>query len=133
MSGAIERAPGIDVGHAVAGHRRLTLKQALLGMAGALGLAAAATYGVHYWQVGRFLVETDDAYVQADSIVIAPRVAGYIGEVLVNDNQPVEAGQVLARSTIVTSGRRSTRQWRIGRRPPPRSPTWALNSSCSSR
>jgi membrane fusion protein (multidrug efflux system) len=97
MSGAIERAPGIDVGHAVAGHRRLTLKQALLGMAGALGLAAAATYGVHYWQVGRFLVETDDAYVQADSIVIAPRVAGYIGEVLVNDNQPVEAGQVLAR------------------------------------
>jgi membrane fusion protein (multidrug efflux system) len=66
-------------------------------MAGAIGLAAATTYGVHYWQVGRFLVETDDAYVQADSIVIAPRVAGNIAEVLVNDNQPVTAGQVLAR------------------------------------
>jgi membrane fusion protein (multidrug efflux system) len=97
MSGVIERAPGIDAGHAVAGGRRLTLKQALLGMAGAIGFAAAGTYGVHYWQVGRFLVETDDAYVQADSIVIAPRVAGYIGEVPVGDNQPVKAGQVLAR------------------------------------
>lgn len=97
MSGVIERAPGIDVGHAVAGRRRLTLKQALLGMAGAIGFAAAATYGVHYWQVGRFLVATDDAYVQADSMVIAPRIAGYVSEVLVNDNQPVKAGQVLAR------------------------------------
>ena len=66
-------------------------------MAGAIGLAAAATYGVHYWQVGRFEIATDDAYVRADSIIIAPRVAGYIAEVLVNDNQPVKAGQVLAR------------------------------------
>ncbi len=97
MSGVIERAPGIDAGQGLIGRRHLTLRQALLGIAGAVGLAAAAAYGAHYWQVGRFLVETDDAYVQADSIVIAPRVAGYIGEVLVNDNQPVKAGQVLAR------------------------------------
>ena len=97
MSGLVERAPGIDAGRAGVGRRRLTLKQALLGMAGAIGLAAAATYGEHYWQVGRFEVETDDAYVRANSIIIAPRVAGYIAEVLVNDNQPVKTGQVLAR------------------------------------
>jgi membrane fusion protein, multidrug efflux system len=97
MSGVIERAPGIDAGQGLIGRRHLTLRQALLGVAGAVGLAATGAYGAHYWQVGRFLVETDDAYVQADSIVIAPRVAGYIGEVLVNDNQPVKAGQVLAR------------------------------------
>src|SRR6185437_8956790 len=97
MSGVIERAPGIDAGPARVGRRRLTLKQALLGVAGVIGLAVAATYGTHYWQVGRFEVETDDAYVRADSIIIAPRVAGYISEVLVNDNQPVKAGQILAR------------------------------------
>ncbi|HET7882092.1 MAG TPA: HlyD family secretion protein [Acetobacteraceae bacterium] len=96
MSGAIERAPGIHAGQRKGG-LRLNLKQTLIGAAGAIGVALAATYGMHYWQVGRFLVETDDAYVQADSIIIAPRVAGYIAEVPVNDNQPVKAGQVLAR------------------------------------
>ena len=43
------------------------------------------------------MVATDDAYVQADNTLIAPRVSGYISQVLVTDNQPVKAGQVLAR------------------------------------
>ena len=43
------------------------------------------------------MVETDDAYVQADNTLIAPRVSGIISEVLVTDNQPVKTGQVLAR------------------------------------
>ena len=43
------------------------------------------------------MVDTDDAYVQADNTLIAPRVSGYISEVLVADNQAVKAGQVLAR------------------------------------
>ena len=42
------------------------------------------------------MVATDDAYVQADNTLIAPRVPGYISAVLVADNQPVKAGQVLA-------------------------------------
>jgi membrane fusion protein, multidrug efflux system len=42
-------------------------------------------------------VSTDDAYVQADNTLIAPRISGYISQVLVTDNQPVMAGQVLAR------------------------------------
>jgi membrane fusion protein (multidrug efflux system) len=52
---------------------------------------------VEYWRTGRFLVSTDDAYVQADNTLIAPRVSGYLGQVLVTDNQPVKTGQVLAR------------------------------------
>ena len=95
MSGVIDRVIVADVGSL--GRRNLTVKRALAALAGALGLAAAATFGVRYWEVGRFQVETDDAYVQADSIIIAPRVPGYIAEVLVDDNQPVKAGQVLAR------------------------------------
>jgi membrane fusion protein (multidrug efflux system) len=35
--------------------------------------------------------------VQADNTLIAPRISGYISEVLVADNQVVKAGQVLAR------------------------------------
>ena len=49
-------------------------------------VAAGAFFGYDYWTVGRFEVSTDDAYVQADNIAIAPRVAGYISEVLVGDN-----------------------------------------------
>jgi membrane fusion protein (multidrug efflux system) len=91
MSEAIRQGPRV---------RRLdlpALKRALLALAAAGGISAAAYYGVEYWQVGRFEVTTDDAYVRADSIIIAPRVPGYIAEVLVADNQPVKAGQVLAR------------------------------------
>ena len=62
-----------------------------------LGAAAATGFGYHYWSVGRFLEATNDAYVKADSTTIAPKVSGYIADVLVEDNQPVKAGQVLAR------------------------------------
>jgi membrane fusion protein (multidrug efflux system) len=77
--------------------RRPRLKHVLLAAAAIGGLAVAADYGTDYWRNGRFMVETDDAYVQADNTLIAPRVSGYISQVLVTDNQTVKAGQVLAR------------------------------------
>jgi membrane fusion protein (multidrug efflux system) len=40
---------------------------------------------------------TNDAYITADYTLVAPRVAGQIAEVLVDDNQVVKAGQILAR------------------------------------
>src|SRR4029078_2359616 len=72
--------------------RRIALILALLA-----GTAAGAYYGHGYWTTRRYLEPTDDAYVKADSTIIAPKVSGYIGEVLVGDNQPVKAGQLLAR------------------------------------
>jgi membrane fusion protein (multidrug efflux system) len=87
-------APGIQTG---ATRRKGLLKRTALGALAVLGLAAGAHYGQEYWQNGRFLVATDDAYVQADNTLIAPRVSGYISQVLITDNQPVKAGQVLAR------------------------------------
>lgn len=72
-------------------------RPALLAGAAILGLAAAGQFGWNYWTVGRFEVSTDDAYVQADNSIIAPKVSGYLSEVLVTDNQPVKAGQQLAR------------------------------------
>jgi multidrug resistance efflux pump len=60
-------------------------------------LAGAAWYGWDYWTVGQYLVSTDDAYVKADNTTIAPKVSGYLREVLVGDNEPVKTGEVLAR------------------------------------
>ena len=40
---------------------------------------------------------TDNAFVQADTVSVSPQVSGYVAEVLVADNQRVEAGQVLAK------------------------------------
>ena len=34
--------------------------------------------------------------MKADSTIISPKVSGYIAQVLVGDNQPVKAGQLLA-------------------------------------
>ncbi len=60
-------------------------------------MAGAVKYGWDYWTVGQYLVSTDDAYVKADSTTVAPKVSGYLREVLVGDNERVRAGQVLAR------------------------------------
>ncbi|MBN9007953.1 MAG: HlyD family secretion protein [Rhizobiales bacterium] len=76
---------------------RQAIKRAALAVIIALGIGSAVHFGHHYWTVGRYLESTDDAYVKADSTIIAPRVSGYIAQVLVTDNQPVKAGQVLAR------------------------------------
>jgi membrane fusion protein (multidrug efflux system) len=76
--------------------RWLTLRRALVLGAAILAIAAAAGYGRYYWTTGRFQVSTDDAYVQADSTIVAPKVSGYLSQVLVADNQPVTAGEPLA-------------------------------------
>jgi len=76
---------------------RRAIKRAALALALVLGVAAAADFGHYYMTTGRYLETTDDAYVKADSTIIAPKVSGYIANVLVSDNQPVKAGQLLAR------------------------------------
>jgi membrane fusion protein (multidrug efflux system) len=60
-------------------------------------LIVGIIWGVHWWFVGRFIQSTDDAYLQADSVTVAPKVSGYIAEVYVADNQSVPAGAPLVR------------------------------------
>lgn len=59
-----------------------------------LVVACAGVYV--YLQGGRY-VETDNAYVKADKIPVSAEVAGRVAEVLVRENQPVTAGQMLFR------------------------------------
>ena len=46
---------------------------------------------------GQTAPTTDDAVVSADSTLVAPRISGTIQSVLVEDNQAVKAGQLLAK------------------------------------
>jgi membrane fusion protein (multidrug efflux system) len=77
--------------------RKLNFRKLLMAGAAVAVVAGAAWYGWDYWTVGQYLVSTDDAYVKADNTTIAPKVSGYLREVLVGDNERVKAGQVLAR------------------------------------
>jgi membrane fusion protein (multidrug efflux system) len=64
--------------------------------------ALAVALGVAAWGSTRLLSDstsesTNDAYVEADFTLVAPRVGGQIASVLVDDNQSVKAGQLLVR------------------------------------
>jgi membrane fusion protein, multidrug efflux system len=64
---------------------------------GLLLALAAASYGVHYFLVGRFMVSTDDAYVRANNTMLGARVSGHIAAILPEDNVVVHAGDVIFR------------------------------------
>ena len=72
-------------------------RRTLLLAIGAVALVAVAAWGMRWWTYGRFIESTDDAYLQADSVTIAPKVSGYVAEVYVTDNQAVAAGEPLVR------------------------------------
>jgi membrane fusion protein (multidrug efflux system) len=69
-------------------------KMVLIGV-GALLALAAASYGVHYVLVGRFLVSTDDAYVRANNTTLGARVSGHIAAIRPGDNAVVRTGEVI--------------------------------------
>jgi membrane fusion protein (multidrug efflux system) len=71
-------------------------------MALLLVVVPAGAYGWYYWTAAQFLESTDDAYAQADSTIVAPKVSGYLRDVQVSDNQPVKAGQVLGEKSCLT-------------------------------
>jgi membrane fusion protein (multidrug efflux system) len=74
------------------GRRRIVLWGLLI-----VALIAGAIWLVNWWTVGRFVESTNDAYLRADSVTIAPKVSGYVTEVYVGDNQEVKLGQPLVK------------------------------------
>src|ERR1700730_11594691 len=76
---------------------KIFVKRGLIVLLLVVSVAGVAWAGHGYWARWRFLQATDDAYIEADYTIIAPKVQGYVAEVLVSDNETVKAGQVLAR------------------------------------
>ncbi|MDR3506632.1 MAG: HlyD family secretion protein [Caulobacteraceae bacterium] len=97
-----DTAPQDDDGAAAQGlspaeSRRVKTGLAIVVIAAVVGLGGL---GVHWWTVGRFVQSTNDAFLQADQVAVAPKVAGYVEQVLVADNQEVAAGQPLVRIDV---------------------------------
>lgn len=71
----------------------MTSKQ-ILAVCGVAMLLAGG--GIYLFTGDSDRQSTNDAYIVADYSIVAPKVAGFISQVLVEDNQPVKAGQLLA-------------------------------------
>ncbi len=90
-AGRSDRDEPVDDKDKDAGKRKSRWPLIILGMVVVLAIIG----GVVYWLMTRGEESTDDAYTDGNSIVIAPKVAGYVTELDVNDNTLVKAGQLL--------------------------------------
>jgi membrane fusion protein (multidrug efflux system) len=77
------------------GGRLRALPRRALVVAGAAIVLALA--GAAWIAMPASSVSTDDAYLKADSTIVAPKVRGLVAAVLVHDNETVKAGQPLIR------------------------------------
>jgi len=67
----------------------------IIGLVGLI--VVVGLYGAHWWTTGRFIEDTDDAYVGGDITVIGSKVPGYIQGIAVTDNQAVHKGDLLVK------------------------------------
>lgn len=63
----------------------------------AIVVVIAGIIGSIYWFTHRNQVSTDDAYTDGNVVVMAPKVSGYVVDLLVNDNTRVRQGDLLVR------------------------------------
>lgn len=89
-----QAAPAAPAAAAPAKSRR---KPVILGLLALVVVALGATYGREYWMDGRFMVSTDDAYVQGNIAQVSAKIQGYVSEIPVAENQNVAAGDVLVK------------------------------------
>lgn len=58
-------------------------------------LVGIGSYGVYWFQTGRYIQSTDNAYVRADISALTPRITGEVIAVHVKDNQAVQFNDLL--------------------------------------
>ena len=76
--------------------RKFPVRAVVISLAGVVAMVLAGMWLRQWWQAGRFMQETDDAFVGGETTVIATKVPGFVVKLLVTDNQPVHAGELLA-------------------------------------
>ncbi|KQW29416.1 hemolysin D [Rhizobium sp. Root274] len=87
---AISSAPAAEQAAPAKKRRSPVLPVVLLAI-----LGGGAWYGYEWWTNGRFLVSTEDAYIEGDIAIISPKISGYVEKVNVDSNQFVHAGDPL--------------------------------------
>ena len=95
MAAPSESASSTDLNQDPAGTgRKKTVGRIAIGV-----LALGAAYGAYalygYQTEGRFMQETNDAYVKADGVTVSSKLAGYVRTVPVTENQAITAGALL--------------------------------------
>lgn len=70
---------------------------ALILTALGVGAIAAGTFGYHYWEYSTTHQETDNAIVAGHIHQVSTKIPGTVTQVLVNDNQIVQPGQLLVK------------------------------------
>jgi len=76
---------------------RRSQRRVVLAAVALAALMGGGSFGYRWWTTGRFLEDTDDAFVQADMVAVSSRLAGQVAEVRVGDNERVHKGDVLVR------------------------------------
>lgn len=59
-------------------------------------LAYAGWLGFAWFQERQHYESTDNAYLKANSVLITPKVSGYISDLRIDDNQAVKKGEIVA-------------------------------------
>jgi len=98
---AAKKAPDAPAGTSAAASAAPAKKRSraklLLPIGLILALGVGGWYGFQWWTTGRFMISTDDAYIQADVATLGVKVAGYVAAVNVKDGDAVKAGDVLVK------------------------------------
>lgn len=88
-------APANDAAPRAAAPRKRSRRPLVFLGVGLIALAVGAWYGSQYYLVGRFMVSTDDAYIEGDIATISSKLSGYVAAVNVVANQKVSKGDPL--------------------------------------
>lgn len=72
-----------------------SLRTSLYAALALIATIAVAVFGVHWWLQNRYIESTDNAYLQADSVTVAPRIEGLVQGLHVEENVAVQKGDIL--------------------------------------
>jgi membrane fusion protein, multidrug efflux system len=75
--------------------RKSVVRPVVLSTLLVIGVAVLARYGSEWWNAGRFMISTDDAYIGAEMASISSQLNARIAHVAITANQPVRKGDIL--------------------------------------
>lgn len=96
LEAGVPGAPSAAGGAPAAPKRSGRLRRSVLLLVALAAVGYAGKFAYDYYVEGRFLVSTDDAYVGANTAIIAAKAMGHLMQVPVVENQTVRRGDLLA-------------------------------------
>ena len=91
---AATHVPQDDAAEVASPQKKRRIRVILLVVA-AIAIIGGVFWYARYKSVGQYMQSTNDAFIQADAVTVAPKVSGYVDKVFVGENQDVKAGQPL--------------------------------------